>query len=81
MVIDVKDDSGNITYAMESQTAAEIGAISKAIPDIGSLLAKLKEHNIYTIARIVAFKEPLIAEKRQELAVKNSDGSLYRDKQ
>lgn len=79
VVIDVKDDSGNITYAMESQTAAEIGAISKAIPDIGSLLAKLKEHNIYTIARIVAFKDPLLAEKRQELAVKNSDGSLYRD--
>ncbi len=79
VVIDVKDDFGNITYAMDSSIAAEIGAITKSIPDINALLDKLKEHNIYTIARIVAFKDPLLAEKKQELAVKNSDGTLYRD--
>lgn len=79
VVIDVKDDYGKITYTMDSDTACEIGAVTKTIPDIASLLESLKSHNIYTIARIVTFKDPLLAEKKQEYAIKNNDGSIYRD--
>jgi hypothetical protein len=79
VVIDVKDDHGKITYSMDSSTAREIGAVTNIIPDIGSLIATLKSRNIYLIARIVAFKDPYLAEQKQELAVKNSDGTIYRD--
>ncbi len=79
MVIDVKDDHGKITYAMDSAMAQEIGAVSNVISDMETLVATLKEKNIYLIARIVAFKDPYLAEQRQELAIKNKDGSLYRD--
>ena len=79
MVIDVKDDHGKISYDMDHDVAEEIGAITNTISDMEDLIAKLKEKDIYLIARIVAFKDPYLAEKRQDLAIKNSDGTLYRD--
>lgn len=79
MVIDVKDDNGKISYAMDNTLAKEIGAVTNTISDMEGLLKELKDRNIYLIARIVAFKDPLLAEQRQELAVKNPDGTIYRD--
>ena len=79
LVIDVKDDNGRITFKMDSPMAQEIGATTNTISDIEDLMKLLKEKDIYPIARIVAFKDPYLAEKRHELAIKNKDGSLYRD--
>ncbi len=79
MVIDVKDDNGRITFSMDSPVAKEIGAITNTISDIDNLMGLLKEKDIYPIARIVAFKDPYLAEKKHELAIKNKNGSLYRD--
>jgi hypothetical protein len=79
MVIDVKDDYGRLSFAMDSAMANEIGAARIYINDIDAFLSKLKAKNIYAIARIVTFKDPYLAEKRQDLAIKNPDGSIYRD--
>jgi hypothetical protein len=79
MVIDVKDDHGKISYSMDSAMVQEIGAVSNIISDMTALVSRLKEKNIYLIARIVAFKDPYLAEKRQDLAIKNQDGTIYRD--
>lgn len=79
MVIDIKDDNGRITYMMDSPKALEIGATTNTISDIEELMAILEEKDIYPIARIVAFKDPYLAEQKHELAIKNKDGSLYRD--
>ncbi len=79
MVIDVKDDLGRITYAMDSTLVKEIEADTNVIADMKELVKNLKDKGIYLIARIVAFKDPYLAEKRQELAIKKPDGSLFRD--
>ena len=79
MVIDVKDDSGKITFQMDSDMANEIGAVTNYIKDMPALIEELKKNDIYVIARIVAFKDPHLAEQRQNLALKNKDGSIYRD--
>ncbi len=79
MVIDVKGDEGKISYRMESPLAKEIEATTNTISDMANLVKTLKDKNIYLIARIVAFKDPYLAEKRQDLAIKNKDGSLFRD--
>lgn len=79
VVIDVKDDNGRITFAMDTPMVNEIGAVKKFIPDIEGLMKKLKEHNIYTIARVVAFRDPYLPEQKPELALKLGDGSIYRD--
>ncbi|MDF2513220.1 MAG: putative rane protein [Herbinix sp.] len=79
MVIDIKDDLGKISFSMDSAIAQEIGAVSNTISDMETLVTTLKDKNIYLIARIVAFKDPYLAEQRMDLAIKNQDGSLYRD--
>lgn len=79
MVIDVKDDNGRITFKMDNTLAQEIGATTNTIYDIDELIKLLKERDIYPIARIVAFKDPYLAEQKQELAIKKKDGTLYRD--
>lgn len=79
VVIDVKDDNGRITFSMDTPMVNEIDSVQKLIPDIETLINKLKEHNIYTIARIVAFRDPYLPEQRPDLALKLADGSVYRD--
>jgi hypothetical protein len=79
MIIDIKDDHGKISYAMDGTRASEIGAVTNIISDMPALISKLKAKNIYLIARIVAFKDPYLAEQKQELAIRNKDGSIYRD--
>jgi hypothetical protein len=79
LVIDVKDDNGKITYRMDSPMANEIGAITNTISDMDAMIRLMKDKGIYLIARIVAFKDPQLAEKRQNLAIRNADGSIYRD--
>lgn len=80
MVIDVKNDAGEITYKMNSDTVKQIGASKNYISDMPKLIETLKGKGIYLIARIVSFKDPLLAEKKPELALKKEDGSIFRDK-
>lgn len=79
MVIDVKDDHGKVTYAMDSPKAKDIDAVTNAVRDMEGLVTSLKEKKIYTIARIVAFKDPYLAKMRPELAIRNQDGTVYKD--
>lgn len=79
MVIDVKNDDGNITYKMNLDSARETGACVNYISDMEGLMAKLKEHHIYTIARVVCFKDPYLAAAKPELALKKPDGTSVTD--
>ena len=80
MVIDIKNDEGRVTYKMESEQVLEIDAGVRYIPDIDELVAKCKEKNIYLIARIVAFRDPYLAEEKPEWAVHTKSGEIFRDK-
>lgn len=79
VVIDVKDDQGRITFDMDSPTVNEIGACQPFIGDLPGLIKKLKEHDIYPIARVVAFRDPYLAEQKPEWSLHVADGSIYRD--
>lgn len=78
MVIDVKDDHGEISYRSTNvELALEIGANINKIRDIEGLMEKLAENDIYPIARVVVFKDNKLGSKRNDLAVKNLDGSVW----
>ena len=79
MVIDIKNDAGEVTYKMGLPLSQEIGAEVRYVADMPQLIRELKEKGIYLIARIVAFKDPILAEKKPEYAVKNVDGSVFHD--
>ncbi|MCH5263176.1 MAG: putative glycoside hydrolase [Lachnospiraceae bacterium] len=80
MVIDIKNDEGKVTYKMQSEQVLEIDAGVRYIADIDELVAKCKEKDIYLIARIVAFRDPYLAEQKPEWAVHTKSGEIFRDK-
>jgi hypothetical protein len=70
VVIDVKGDRGMIPYRTSVQAALDAGAQGPVmIKDFEEQLAAWKAQGIYTIARIVAFKDNLRATTRPDLAV------------
>ena len=79
--IDFKDDQGRITCPVDSPVASEIGACRPYVQDMKELIASLKERGLYVIARVVAFRDPWLAEKKPEWSLHLADGSLYRDRQ
>ncbi len=79
IVIDIKDDDGRITYAMEGELIDQFGTARSFIPDIEGFVKTMKEHNVYLIARVVAFKDPLLVRTKPELGLHLSDGSVYKD--
>jgi hypothetical protein len=82
LVVDVKGDRGMIPYRSSVSLAAEVGGQRIIIVrDIDGLLASFKEKGIYTIARIVVFKDDLLATARPDLAVKTPTGELWRDRE
>lgn len=62
VVIDVKGDRGFIAYPSSVPLAQAIGANDMVtVPDIQGLLTRLRSLNVYTIARIVVFKDDRLA--------------------
>ena len=80
LVIDVKNDDGYLTCELDVPLAEQIGSEKHYIKDLPALVQTCKEKNIYLIARVVAFKDPILAEKMPEWSLHNSDGSIFRDK-
>lgn len=77
LVIDIKDDYGYITYDTGNAELAALETTKKIIADMPKLMEKLKEHNVYPIARIVVFKDTVLAKKKPELTFLNPDGSIW----
>lgn len=80
LVIDYKDDVGWLIT--KSATAARLvpAANDKAkYADISGLISRLKAKNIYLIARIVTFKDPMFAKAHPEKAILNNrTGQVFR---
>lgn len=80
VVIDMKDDTGYLTDEMEIPVARAIKARVHRGGDMEANMSLLAGKNIYPIARIVVFKDPTLAEGMPELAIKNVNGTLWRDR-
>jgi hypothetical protein len=70
LVIDIKDAQGYLSYTSKVELSRRIGASREKIKDIAVLLELLNNKGIYTIARIVVFKDPLLSSLRPDLALK-----------
>lgn len=79
VVIDVKDDTGVISYPSSVPLAKSIGSALRKFDPV-KVLNLMEKNNIYPIARIVVFKDPFLAKKRTDLAVQSSKGGLWQDK-
>ena len=82
LVIDIKGDRGFIPYPSALPLANSDGARKvTTIPDLAGLIKSLHEKGIYTIARIVTFKDQPLATARPDLAIKLANGALYHDRE
>ena len=80
-VIDVKDDTGYLTYRSAVPTAIEIGANDQhRTHDTERRLRTLIAHGIHPIARIVVAKDPLLAARKPAWSVQHTGGGLWRDR-
>ncbi len=80
-VIDVKDDTGYLTYRSAVPTAVAIGANQQLrARDAAERLRLLHEHGIHPIARIVVAKDPLLAANKPAWSIQDSRGGLWRDR-
>lgn len=75
VVIDVKEIDG--IYSMKG--IMNNIAYSTKIPDFSNYVKKLKERGVYTIARIVVFRDNTLPRKRPDLAVKTPEGEIWQD--
>jgi len=70
VVIDVKGDRGWILWPTDVELARAAGAQgSGTLRDFDALMRDLKARGIYTIARVVTFKDNVLANHRPDLAV------------
>jgi hypothetical protein len=82
LVIDMKGDRGMIPYKSSIPLASEIGSQKiTTVKDMYELVRILKEKHVYTIARIVVFKDNLLALKMPSLAVKTQRGEVWHDRE
>lgn len=80
LVIDVKEDGGYVTWPTDIKGVTAIqGEHPLDFETYEPILKYCKDKGIYTIARIVAFKDPYLAEKFPEHAMQLKTGGLYRD--
>jgi hypothetical protein len=75
VVIDMKE--GEVYYDTGVQFFIDADAVNPAF-DPASLVQRFKDAGLYTIARIVVFNDPVVAEHRPDLAVQTTDGQIWR---
>jgi len=81
LVIDVKNDAGRFTYPSQLPAVKRIRADRGAkMKDMSALLQRLKQQDVYTIARIVTFKDPFLAAAKPEWAIRSKNGGVWRDR-
>ncbi len=82
LVIDVKGDKGMIPYKSSIPLAAEVGAQRiTTVREMAPLMKSLKEKGIYTVARIVVFKDNPLALSKPHWAVKTQSGEMWVDRE
>lgn len=78
-IIDVKNDNGYLTFATDNEVLIEKGVVLAKPPmkDVSRMMTRLYEEGIYPIARVVAFKDNVVAKKEPERAIKSLSGQIY----
>ena len=77
-VIDVKDEKG-MRYRTALPLQKQIGG-EVTMGNLKAVVDSVEAHGVWTIARIVVFKDPMLSQAHPDWSIKNPDGGLWRDK-
>lgn len=79
MVIDVKDDYGDLTLDLGSDNKIVQENTKNYIDDPKALMEKMEKNAIYPIARVVVFKDTRLAEANPELSFVQNNGAVWKN--
>jgi len=80
IVVDVKNEYGSTSFLTGFEQANSYGAqTNRTNRNIAKFIQKMKENNVYTIARIVTFKDELQASNNPDYAIKDVKGEIWRN--
>jgi hypothetical protein len=79
VVVAIKETDGKV-YIPGVEKAEKWGSHENAIADPGAMLKDFKDAGLYTIARIVVFKDSSLPRVRRDLAVHTPSGDLWRSR-
>ncbi len=77
-VIDVKDEKGmryRTSLDLQKQFSKEV-----TISNLKALVDSVEAHGVWTIARIVVFKDPELSQAKPDWSIRSPAGDLWRDK-
>jgi hypothetical protein len=75
--LDVKDESGRVGFVPTSVPLARRTGAAAPYYEAKHVARRAHAHGVYLIGRIVTFEDPVLAEKRPDLAIRSSDGSIW----
>lgn len=80
-IVDIKESDTFLAYDSTAiPLAKEIGADTRpATKWMEAFVDSMQAHGVYPIARIVVFKDRMLAEKKNELAIRHVNGGVWRD--
>jgi len=79
IVVDMKNDRGWLAFPSALPEAKASKAYQREVMDVHRFLALCREKEIYTIARVVLFKDPALVAAYPAWAVHTADDQLYVD--
>jgi len=79
VIVDIKEEDGYV-YIPGVKMAEEAKAYARDIPDLVEWLAEMKKRHIYTIGRIVTFKDNKAPRRFPKMGVHKLDGTLWEDR-
>jgi hypothetical protein len=81
IVVDIKGDYGYIAFQSENPLIASVDAMNDPRLPVSEFLELCQEKHIYTIARMVIFKDSPLVAARPELAVRHPNGAIFYDRE
>ena len=77
--LDVKDENGRVGFVPSSVPLARRIGAAATYYKAKQVARQVHAHGAYLIGRIVTFEDPVLSEKRPDLAIHTSDGSIWRN--
>jgi hypothetical protein len=77
--LDVKDENGEVGFRAPSVPLAVSSGAARDYYEAASVARRVHRRGVYLVGRIVTFEDPVLSRARPDLAIRRSDGSVWRD--
>jgi hypothetical protein len=77
--LDVKDENGEIGFVTSKLPLQRSIGASRDFFEPRAVSKLAHDRGVYLIGRVVVFEDPILSNARPELAIRRSDGSVWRD--